>query len=217
MPDPGSVLLLPGFGSTIAADFSFVGPMLGRTRTVIGVETGEPLPEGAAPMHVVGYGAGAAAATIAVAQGRVAALTVTLIAPVLASPVAPSPATAPGTAMPDLLSPAFRALRPEVSAPRSDPERAAAELAALADVDLVALIASVDVPVLVIRCTDDALAGPTDAARLVDAAPDARLALVDSGHAVLVERPAEVLALLAPFLADPHGHAAGSVIRAVAA
>ncbi len=213
--DGDPVALLPGFGSTVAADFGFLGPMLGRSQRVIGVDAldvGAPgqdvLSRGERPLHLVGYGAGAALALrLASGTATVSAATVTLIAPVL------SPST------PDIpfLSAPFRALRPEAQEPVIDRARAAAELAALNGVDLLARAASITAPMLVIRCTDDALAAPDDALRLVDAAPDARLASVESGHGVFVERPAEVLALLSRFLADPHAHPAGTSYRAAAA
>ena len=221
------VLLLPDFGSTAAADFVFLGPMLGRYRHVLpldatpgtassgtdtGTATGTGTASGSRPLHVIGYGHGALAALVGVMSGDLQPTTLTLLAPVLTAP--PS--------FPDdieLLSPTFRGLRPEVAPPSLDRERAAAELAeiaALADVDLAAFARRLRCPVLVLRCTDDVLAGPDDAERIVAAADDARLAQIDSGHAVLVERPAEVLALVAGFLDTPDAHPAGSVLRAVA-
>ncbi|AXH35263.1 hypothetical protein DVJ78_07470 [Humibacter sp. BT305] len=204
----GSVVLLPGFGSTVATDFALLGPMLGRSRRVIGLDP-DAVPERGlpAPAHLVGYGAGAAAALRLATGGAVRPASVTLIAPVLS----------PGTAEAALLSAPFRLLRPEAAAPAIDRDRAAIELAAIDGAELVARAADTAAPMLVIRCTDDALAGPDDALRLVEAAPDARLASVDSGHGVFVERPAEVLALLTGFLDDPHAHPAGSSYRAAAA
>ncbi|MCS5496147.1 alpha/beta hydrolase [Cnuibacter physcomitrellae] len=210
----GSVVLLPGFGSTVGTDFALLGPMLGRSRRAIGLDPDAvpvpgAVPEGSlpAPAHLVGYGAGAAAALRLATGGAVRPASVTLIAPVLS----------PGTAEAALLSAPFRLLRPEAAEPAIDRDRAARELAAIDGAELVARAADTAAPMLVIRCTDDALAGPDDALRLVEAAPDARLASVDSGHGVFVERPAEVLALLARFLDDPHAHPAGSSYRAAAA
>lgn len=206
--DGESVVLLPGFGSTVATDFPFLGPMLGRSRSVIGLDPGTSAAGvGPGPVHLVGYGAGAAAALALATGGAVQPASVTLLAPVLS----PAPSEVP------LLSAPFRMLRPETAEPAIDRRRAAVELAALDAVGLLGLTARITVPMLVIRCVDDELAGPGDALRLVEAASDARLASVDSGHGVLVERPAEVLALVSRFLDAPHAHPAGSSYRAVAA
>lgn len=67
---------------------------------------------------------------------------------------------------------------------------------------------------LVIGCTHDQMV-PVDHARLLFAAiDDARYTQIDTGHAVVFERPAELLCQIGRFLNAPHTHAAGSVMAA---
>ncbi|MWV60744.1 alpha/beta fold hydrolase, partial [Rathayibacter sp. VKM Ac-2754] len=85
-------------------------------------------------------------------------------------------------------------------------------LGAAARADASAAAGRLRLPVLVVGCSADSVVGIEGAEALLGAIDDARYAVVDSGHAVLAERPAELLALLEHFLADPHGDPAGSVL-----
>ncbi len=74
----------------------------------------------------------------------------------------------------------------------------------------------VTAPSLVIGCRDDELVGAGESRLLFGAIADARYAEVASGHAVLHERPAEVLQLIEGFLGAPERHPAGTLISAEA-
>lgn len=82
-----------------------------------------------------------------------------------------------------------------------------------ASTDLVHRLPRIEAPTLVIGCSQDDLAGVDQARALFAALPNARFAEIDSGHAVLAERPAEVLALALDFAGDPQRHRPGSVLE----
>ncbi|MBG6106920.1 alpha/beta fold hydrolase [Frigoribacterium sp. CG_9.8] len=89
-----------------------------------------------------------------------------------------------------------------------------AQLHLFATCDLTAVLPQITVPTLVVGCTKDDLAG-VEAARLLFASlPDARYTEIDSGHAVFVERPAEILAIIREFVSHPVSHPAGSMLEA---
>ncbi|PPI56239.1 alpha/beta fold hydrolase [Rathayibacter toxicus] len=85
-------------------------------------------------------------------------------------------------------------------------------LAAAAEADVAAAAARLRIPALVIGCSGDTVVGIAGAEALLGAIDDARYAVMDTGHAVLAERPAELLALLERFLADPTRDPAGSIV-----
>lgn len=60
----------------------------------------------------------------------------------------------------------------------------------------------ISVPKLVIGCSHDAIADRDQAQALVGATEDACYAEVESGHAVVTERPAEILSLIDGFLQE---------------
>lgn len=79
-------------------------------------------------------------------------------------------------------------------------------------VDIVAEAESITQPTLVIACTFDRAAHPRLAWEIFGAISDARFAEVQSGHAVMQERPAEVFSLIEGFAADRHRYPAGTTI-----
>lgn len=83
-----------------------------------------------------------------------------------------------------------------------------------ANADLAEFVSSVTVPTLVVGATHDDLSGIEQARVVFASLPNARYAEIDSGHAVLAERPAEVLALIREFAAHPLRHRPGSVLEA---
>ena len=90
----------------------------------------------------------------------------------------------------------------------------AAQLHLFATIDLTPALPQITVPTLVVGCTKDDLAG-VEAARLLFASlPNARYTEIDSGHAVLVERPAEILAIIREFASHPVSQPAGSLLEA---
>lgn len=86
-----------------------------------------------------------------------------------------------------------------------------AQLHLMTTVDLTLIAPRICIPTLVIGCSDDAIAGRDQSAALVGAIADARYVEVESGHAVALERPAELLSLIDGFLraqknAPPSAH-----------
>jgi pimeloyl-ACP methyl ester carboxylesterase len=92
-------------------------------------------------------------------------------------------------------------------------ERTAEQVELFASTDLVDRAPRITAPTLVIGCSDDDIGGVDQARALFAALPNARYAEIDSGHAVLVERPAEVLALVRDFVGQPLRHRPGSVLE----
>ncbi|WP_201787633.1 alpha/beta fold hydrolase, partial [Rathayibacter tanaceti] len=90
---------------------------------------------------------------------------------------------------------------------------AARMLAASARADASAAATRLRLPALVVACTADAVVGVEGSEALLGAIEDARYCLIDSGHAVLAERPAELLAVLERFVTDPRRDPAGSVLE----
>lgn len=103
-------------------------------------------------------------------------------------------------------------LGPERTTPWGADSAVAALVAASARADTTAAASRLRIPALVIGCTADSVVGIEGAEALLGAIDDARYAEIESGHAVLAERPAELLALVEHFLADPHRDPAGSVL-----
>lgn len=85
----------------------------------------------------------------------------------------------------------------------------------LRDLDIVEVATRVEVPTLIIGGRHDLMAPLAHSKLALGAVPDSRLAVVGSGHAMLMERPAEVYQLFDSFVRDPHRHQAGSHLPAV--
>lgn len=79
--------------------------------------------------------------------------------------------------------------------------------------DVVSLIS---IPTLVIGCSGDAIADRDQAQALVGAIEDACYAEVESGHAVVTERPAEMLSLIDGFLQKPTRYLPGYILPGIA-
>jgi pimeloyl-ACP methyl ester carboxylesterase len=102
---------------------------------------------------------------------------------------------------------------PAPLAPQAESAGITAKHELFASTDLADSVPRISAPTLVVGATQDDLAG-VDQARMVFASlPNARYTEIDSGHAVLAERPAEVLALIREFAAHPLRHPAGSVLE----
>ncbi|NVM94320.1 alpha/beta hydrolase [Arthrobacter sp. AETb3-4] len=85
-----------------------------------------------------------------------------------------------------------------------------AQIRLAATVDLSETAARICIPTLVIGCSNDTIAGREQAEALVGAIPDASYAEVESGHAVVLERPAELFSLIDGFLSRPQRQLSGS-------
>ena len=81
-------------------------------------------------------------------------------------------------------------------------------------VDIVYQVPKIRATTLVVGCTQDQMVPRTHSLQLFGAIDDARYTEIDSGHAVVFERPAELLRLVDNFLRDPSANPAGSVIPA---
>lgn len=79
-------------------------------------------------------------------------------------------------------------------------------------VDLTEVMPKIKARTLVIACRNDLMVPPHHSRALFGAIEDARYTEVDSGHAVVFERPAEVFRLIDAFAADPGRWPAGSII-----
>ena len=107
------------------------------------------------------------------------------------------------------------AVTPETSGVRLAPE-VGADIAALMErcehVDIEAEAARILDPTLVIAADRDEFAEPEQGHLLFGAIGTARLAEIDTGHAMLLERPSELLDLVESFIARPAEYPAGSRI-----
>ncbi len=79
-------------------------------------------------------------------------------------------------------------------------------------VDLVDLLDQVDIPTLVVGCTRDEFATPAQSRLMFGGIEKARYIEIDAGHAVLSERPFELLNHLERFMSFPTEFPSGSVL-----
>lgn len=232
---PSVVLLVTGAGRGARADTSLLLPLLARRHRVAALELADlddPWADGpyavsaaldalgGAEAVVVGHALGASVALAAVdTDPRVRALAL------VAGWLHPT-ARLLGTARLWALLADSREARDEAArllalrSPNSGSpwsgspwdQNAERMLTASARADASAAAARLRIPALVVGCSSDAVVGIEGSEALLGAIEDARYAVVDSGHAVLAERPAELLAVLEHFLADPRRDPAGSVL-----
>jgi pimeloyl-ACP methyl ester carboxylesterase len=80
------------------------------------------------------------------------------------------------------------------------------------EVDITDLLCKIDATTLVIGCTEDSIATEQQSKFLFASIHDSRYAAVNSGNAVLVERPAEVVWLVDSFINDPQRYEAGAIL-----
>lgn len=233
------VVLLAGIGGTAASDFSFLLPLLARTRPVLAVDLGY----GSGSARLDGLVDQLAGALSAVLPGRRVSLVGFSVGATVAAAFA---ADNPVVASLVLVTPVVRAsgrhrmlaaLRGHLDAAGDDslrtldifsayspmflerhspepfPEGGAttAQMSLFANSDLTEALPRVTAATLVIGCTQDDIAGVDRAREVFAALPNSRYAEIDSGHAVLAERPAEALAMIREFVSHPARLRAGSV------
>lgn len=216
------LVLVPGTSGRVEHDFDFLAPMLARHREVIAVdlEPGDPVallaaaaPAGAA---VLGFSLGAA-----VAAGYAAAHPERVGSLILVSGwLAPSAkllayAGLWGAIHDDAVL-AEVARQCLYSAAGWESSRAVPVDARSRGL-VTCLSASVDAaaisaPTLVVGASSDELVGRRQSRLLFGAIGNARYAEIASGHAIVHERPAELLALAETFLLDPEAYPAGSTL-----
>ncbi|MCS0601400.1 alpha/beta hydrolase [Streptomyces sp. LP11] len=79
-------------------------------------------------------------------------------------------------------------------------------------IDITDLLGRVRATTLVIGCAHDQMVPVRHSKALFGAIPDARYTEISSGHAVVFERPAQLVQIIDRFNADPDRHPAGSLI-----
>ncbi|MFM2343263.1 MAG: hypothetical protein RLZZ592_2916 [Pseudomonadota bacterium] len=87
------------------------------------------------------------------------------------------------------------------------------QMALNAAIDIRERIGDIRATTLVVGCTHDQMVPPEHARLLFGGIDDARYTQIDAGHAVVFERPAELLCQVSRFLDAPQRHPAGSVIE----
>lgn len=239
---PLPVILVPGLSGAPNEDFAFLAPMLARHRRVLPVDltmlTDDAGADDAAfaeaAIVAAAEDAGEPVALLGVSIGAVLAVRVAATRPelvrqliLIAGWLAP---TRKLTAFADTWARLRRERSGTVDAVSAAAvtstggfERARGLPATPTTDRLVALAArltaagaeSVRAPTLVIAADHDELAGSAESRLLFATIPDARLATVPTGHAALVERPAEVLRLVGDFLERPDRHPATTRIPAM--
>jgi pimeloyl-ACP methyl ester carboxylesterase len=79
-------------------------------------------------------------------------------------------------------------------------------------IDITGLVPSIAATTLVIGCTHDQMVPTWHSKALFGSIPDARYTEIESGHSVVIERPAQLVQVIGQFLEAPSRHAAGDVI-----
>ncbi|BAL87949.1 hypothetical protein AMIS_27290 [Actinoplanes missouriensis 431] len=79
-------------------------------------------------------------------------------------------------------------------------------------VDLTPIVGDIACPTLIVAGTEDQMTPYRQSKALFGAITDARFTDVTSGHAMVLERPAEMLHLATTFNADPHRFPAGTIL-----
>ena len=94
---------------------------------------------------------------------------------------------------------------------------AAQRVHAASTLDVSASAAMVTTPTLVVSARLDNLVSPWQSKLIFGAIGNSRLAEMDSGHSLLLERPVQTLALLEEFWNDPEATARGSIVSGMSA
>lgn len=94
---------------------------------------------------------------------------------------------------------------------RTFPDGIDAQMRLNATADLSRHLAGITVPALVIAGAHDQMVPARQTKLLFGGLPNARYAVIDSGHAIPHERPAQLFQLISEFVADPTASPAGEV------
>lgn len=81
-----------------------------------------------------------------------------------------------------------------------------------AAIDITQQVGTITATTLIVSCKDDIMVPRHHQFQLLGAIDDARLTTVASGHAIFMERPAELMEITDLFLREPHRHPAGALI-----
>lgn len=233
-----AIVLVPGLSGLPERDFWFLAPMLARTHQVETVSFAEPRedagPEalsacigdavartGEAPI-VVGYGLGAPLAVSFAAAHPLEVTGLVLVAGWLTPSLALEHyarvwrrlATKAPFALPEVIAgylysaDGFATVREPETGPHTE-----VLLEQALHLDVSDDAALVQCPTLVVGCANDQVVSTHQSKLLFGAIPDARYTELRSGHAVVDERPAELLHLIAGFAADPARYAPGAIVE----
>ena len=230
-----SLVLVPGMSGRASDDFPFLLPMLERECEVVPVEVphgrlpgnlddlvglvGAAVHRCSAPPVVVGYSIGAVSAAAFAAANPFAVDSLALIC----GWVEPPPKLrafcdlwTASTNADELAAAAEFALFSadgweSARLPRVD-ELSRRLVRLSGSVGLTDVIEAVRQPTLVIGCAHDEVATTAQSKLLFGAVADARYLELASGHALVHERPAELLSAIVDFVRAPAGFAAGSLI-----
>lgn len=82
-------------------------------------------------------------------------------------------------------------------------------------IDIRDQLSAIQAPTLVVGCTHDQMVATRHQKYLFGAIEDARYTEIAAGHAVVFERPAELLRVIEMFSVEPHATPAGSVLPAL--
>lgn len=237
------IVLLPGVGGSTDTEFPFLLPMLARTARVVAVDlqytSSDPIGLGSLAeqlgaairqvlpgrrVTLVGFSVGATVA-LAFASTSLQLSSLVLVTPVLKASerhrMFASLRSRLQSADPDAIrrlddfaahSPAFFDTHESHGLLAVDGDTMAKHHL-FVSTDLTDTAANVAAPTLVIGASQDDLAGVEQSRLIFASLPNARYTEIDSGHAVLAERPAEVLALLREFAAHSLRHPPGSVME----
>ncbi|MGO2654477.1 MAG: alpha/beta fold hydrolase [Pseudoclavibacter sp.] len=86
------------------------------------------------------------------------------------------------------------------------------QMALNADIDITDEIGEITARTLIVSCTDDIMVPRHHQLQLLGAIDDARLTSVSSGHAIFMERPAELMEITDLFLREPNRYPTGTII-----
>lgn len=107
----------------------------------------------------------------------------------------------------------LEALEPMIATVRADAAMEA-QMRLNDRIDITERVAAITARTLVVACTHDQMVPPRHGKQLFGAIENARYTEIDSGHAVIYERPAELLRLIDHFTTDPNKYPAGTIIPA---
>ncbi|MEU6578134.1 alpha/beta hydrolase [Streptomyces sp. NPDC046805] len=79
-------------------------------------------------------------------------------------------------------------------------------------IDISDLVPAIKATTLVIGCTHDQMVPKRHSKALFGSIPDARYTEIESGHAVVAERPAQLVQVIDQFIEEPSRHAAGAIV-----
>ena len=88
------------------------------------------------------------------------------------------------------------------------------QMALNSHIDIADRVPRIRATTLVVGCTYDQMVPKTHSQQLFGAIDDARYTQIDAGHAVVFERPAELVRLIDTFLRHPSAHPAGAILPA---